>query len=646
MSTQAEELLDSLSEDDVAVGTPIGGEARHAVIGADRFISIPEELKRLSVQNDHNIETIVFDCPRYWQTKEGEVIPLDTHFDQIYINYMRPDGKKGYAVTENVAVDENDSNLIHFEWVITNHLTAVKGTIKFLVCAKCAGNDGSIIRHWNSEINSELYISEGMECDEETIVETNIDIITQLLNRMDNAESVVKPYTEQAKEYTEQAKEYAESAESYTNVAKGYAIGEGLVWTAGSTLYNNNYIGGVAYGNGVYVAVGSSGATYYSEDGVNWTKGNNDNSFILYDVAYGNGVFVAVGYKGIIYSSDGINWTIASIYAEEVEDIVYGGDKFVAGGHKGYAYYSTDGINWTSVYTSAYIDRMAYGNGVFVGISGLSNALVRYSIDGINWSSINSINVESDYSGTLTFSSIAYGDGKFICSVIASSSEGNTYMIAYSYNGADWTVIEIDAAIVAHNIAYGDGMFVAVQHEGYAYSNDGIVWSEICEIANDITSSPYTKCVAYENGKFFAMIYNSCIYYSEDVESAKKYYENAKNLVEEAKRILEEAKTIVTTKASTMVKTISIDINASMAANETIEQSIYLHDYFYDSNFAPVALLNYSVNYNGSVDSRIVLVSSIAGGRIDCNFTERVGQDDVVASVSVTLLYLEHENLL
>ena len=37
----------------------------HIVIGEDRFITVPSELKRIAVQYDHNIETVTFDCPRY-----------------------------------------------------------------------------------------------------------------------------------------------------------------------------------------------------------------------------------------------------------------------------------------------------------------------------------------------------------------------------------------------------------------------------------------------------------------------------------------------------------------------------------------------------------------------------------------------------
>ena len=38
----------------------------HIVIDSHRAITVPEQLKRIAVQFDHNFETVTFDCPRYW----------------------------------------------------------------------------------------------------------------------------------------------------------------------------------------------------------------------------------------------------------------------------------------------------------------------------------------------------------------------------------------------------------------------------------------------------------------------------------------------------------------------------------------------------------------------------------------------------
>ena len=63
--SQAEELLDSISVDDIALYTADPETEEHIVVGSDRFITVPNSLKRIGVQYDHNIETVTFDCPRY-----------------------------------------------------------------------------------------------------------------------------------------------------------------------------------------------------------------------------------------------------------------------------------------------------------------------------------------------------------------------------------------------------------------------------------------------------------------------------------------------------------------------------------------------------------------------------------------------------
>jgi hypothetical protein len=58
----------------------------------------------------------------------------------------------------------------------------------------------------------------------------------------------------------------------------------------------------VAYGNGLFVAVGGNGTILTSRDGVNWTE-QTSRSNTLNSVTYGKGLFVAVGDGGTILTS-------------------------------------------------------------------------------------------------------------------------------------------------------------------------------------------------------------------------------------------------------------------------------------------------------------------------------------------------------
>ena len=152
--SQAEDLLESLPTGNSGDLEP------HIIIDKKRKVSVPDELKRIAVQHDHNIETVTFDCPRYW---DGN----DMSQSRICINYKRPDGILGSYVASNIIVDETDDTTMHFDWTISQDVTVKDGSLMFLVCIKKFDtNTGEEINNWHSELNTEMCISKGLECDE------------------------------------------------------------------------------------------------------------------------------------------------------------------------------------------------------------------------------------------------------------------------------------------------------------------------------------------------------------------------------------------------------------------------------------------------------------------------------------------------
>lgn len=81
--SQAEDLLDSLSEEESSYFAGTSPNERHIVIGKDRFITVPEELKKIAVQGDNNIETVTFDCPRYWDEHDLSATIFQTYLQAI-----------------------------------------------------------------------------------------------------------------------------------------------------------------------------------------------------------------------------------------------------------------------------------------------------------------------------------------------------------------------------------------------------------------------------------------------------------------------------------------------------------------------------------------------------------------------------------
>lgn len=172
--SEIDKMLDNMSDDDIALY--LGGESpeeEHVVIDSDRKIIVPDSLKRIAVQHDHDIETVTFDCPRYW---DGH----DLSKMMVYVNHLCPSGALGCTVATNVTVDSTNSDIMHFDWTISECVTMAEGHITFLVCAKTQDEDGTNRHHWNSEICRDMYVSEGLELPDD-FMETYPDILTQVL---------------------------------------------------------------------------------------------------------------------------------------------------------------------------------------------------------------------------------------------------------------------------------------------------------------------------------------------------------------------------------------------------------------------------------------------------------------------------------
>lgn len=135
-----------------------GIDEQHIIINSDRSITVPTELKNVAVQNDHNIETVVFDCPRYW---DG----CDMSTMKVSINYVLSNGYEDTYVCPEVTIDETDQDIMHFSWTISNKVTQVSGEVTFLVCLMLLDSDGIAIKKWHSQISKDMRVLDGMDCD-------------------------------------------------------------------------------------------------------------------------------------------------------------------------------------------------------------------------------------------------------------------------------------------------------------------------------------------------------------------------------------------------------------------------------------------------------------------------------------------------
>ena len=155
-----------------------------------------------------------------------------------------------------------------------------------------------------------------------------------------------------------------------------------------------------------------------------------------------------------------------------------------------------DGINWikTTLPSVGTWSSVAYGNGKFIAINASStspNAV--YSEDGINWHSLTLPTTGSQYLPSYWYE-VAYGNNKFVIVPSMFSSEA-----IYSEDGINWYKTTLPDTGNWNKVIYGNGKFVAFKGVGTvaAYSNDGINWIETSLPSDGVNSD-----ISYGNGVF------------------------------------------------------------------------------------------------------------------------------------------------
>ena len=207
---------------------------------------------------------------------------------------------------------------------------------------------------------------------------------------------------------------------SGTVFGRVYTSPDGITWTSRTPASNQRWER-VRYGGGLYVAVanynnaGETDLVMYSADGITWTT-SNIVSRNYTGVAYGNGLWVAVASSigGLTdltsYSYDAVTWNSVPSSGFSSSNLIFADGKFTNG-----SAYSTDGINWSFGTGGFAFQGLTYGNGYFVGVRTNINNLY-YSTNGINWLNLPNI-LDND-----GFYSFAFGNNLFVGGSINNSS--------------------------------------------------------------------------------------------------------------------------------------------------------------------------------------------------------------------------------
>jgi hypothetical protein len=195
---------------------------------------------------------------------------------------------------------------------------------------------------------------------------------------------------------------------------------DGFDWTE-QTGVTNLPLQSVAYGNGMFMAAGGTGALNYmgacvimSRDGVEWELSPMRVSWYNLNVYFGNGVFVVSSYHDFAISSDGQTWQRARIPndhespAGAIVDLTHGDGKFFAlTGNR--IYVSTNALEWQ---VFANLDRsysgIMYGDGHLVVFGGgfngahMENSRIISTTDGRSWTAADHIANVGLWAGVFT----------------------------------------------------------------------------------------------------------------------------------------------------------------------------------------------------------------------------------------------------
>ena len=149
-------------------------------------------------------------------------------------------------------------------------------------------------------------------------------------------------------------------------------------WTSRTSSFGSDSINGVAYDGGVWVAVGNSGKIATATDPTGtWTQRSNSFSSVnITAVAYGNGLWVAVGASASLATAPDPTSTWTSQTSNftafgTIQEVSYGGGYYVACGSSGDIITSPDGTTWAQVsnpFGSSNVFGLYYAGGVWVAV--------------------------------------------------------------------------------------------------------------------------------------------------------------------------------------------------------------------------------------------------------------------------------------
>ena len=189
-----EEALAAATVDD-------GSETVYCTVDDDtRLVTIPEKYKKLGVESDEKAKRIWFRFPKLVGNNGVDLSAIG-----VRVNFRNANGDGDIYIVEDLTTD---GDYVIFSWELTRKVTAYKGHVSFVVCAVKSAKDGTTKNEWNTTLNKECEVLEGLEVSEQ-ITQENPDIIEYILANLGGNVS---------------AEQIAQAVEAYMEGHPSYAV--------------------------------------------------------------------------------------------------------------------------------------------------------------------------------------------------------------------------------------------------------------------------------------------------------------------------------------------------------------------------------------------------------------------------------------
>ena len=160
-------------EEALAAATVDDATTAYCTVDDDtRLVTIPEKYKKLGVESDEKAKRIWFRFPKLVGNNGVDLSAIG-----VRVNFRNANGDGDIYIVEDLTTD---GDYVIFSWELTRKVTAYKGNVSFVVCAVKSATDGAIKNEWNTTLNKECEVLEGLEVSEQ-IAQENPDIIEYIL---------------------------------------------------------------------------------------------------------------------------------------------------------------------------------------------------------------------------------------------------------------------------------------------------------------------------------------------------------------------------------------------------------------------------------------------------------------------------------